>query len=92
MLRCDGCGTAQVSYNSCRSLHFPKCQASAAQRWLQERQADLLPVEYFHVVFTLRSAARSAGIMSPVKMYCKRDMESDAEAATCRRRLLQAVA
>src|SRR3954453_15769972 len=43
----------EVSFNSCRDRHCPKCQASAAHRWLEARQADLLPVEYFHVVFTL---------------------------------------
>jgi hypothetical protein len=53
VLRCSGCGTEQVSYNSCRNRHCPKCQSSAAQRWLDARQADLLPVEYYHVVFTL---------------------------------------
>jgi len=53
VLRCDGCGTDQISYNSCRNRHCPKCQAGAAQRWLQARTADLLPVEYYHVVFTL---------------------------------------
>ncbi len=53
VLRCEGCGTEQVSYNSCRNRHCPKCQASAAQQWLQARQADLLPVAYYHVVFTL---------------------------------------
>ena len=44
---------SQIAYNSCRNRHCPKCQASAAQRWLEARQADLLPVEYYHVVFTL---------------------------------------
>ncbi len=53
VLRCEGCGVDQVAYNSCRNRHCPKCQSSAAQRWLDARQADLLPVEYFHVVFTL---------------------------------------
>ncbi len=53
VLRCGGCGLDQVSYNSCRNRHCPKCQSSAAKRWLDARQADLLPVEYFHVVFTL---------------------------------------
>ncbi|MFP3624471.1 transposase zinc-binding domain-containing protein, partial [Burkholderia sp. SIMBA_051] len=46
-------GRTEVSFNSCRDRHCPKCQASAAHRWLNARQADLLPVEYFHVVFTL---------------------------------------
>jgi len=53
VLRCEGCGTEQIAYNSCRNRHCPKCQGSAALRWLADRQADLLPVQYFHVVFTL---------------------------------------
>lgn len=53
VLRCDTCETLQIAYNSCRNRHCPKCQASAAKRWLEARQADVLPVEYFHVVFTL---------------------------------------
>ena len=44
---------AQIAYNSCRNRHCPKCQASAARRWLEARQVDLLPVDYYHVVFTL---------------------------------------
>ncbi len=52
-LRCDTCDHVEVSYNSCRNRHCPKCQARAAQRWLEARMADLLPVEYYHVVFTL---------------------------------------
>ena len=53
VLRCDACDHEEISYNSCRNWHCPKCQARAAQRWLEARQADLLPVEYYHVVFTL---------------------------------------
>src|SRR6476620_7386664 len=53
VLRCENCAQVQIAYNSCRNRHCPKCQASAARRWLQARQADLLPVEYYHVVFTL---------------------------------------
>jgi len=53
VLRCEGCGTDQVAYNSCRNRHCPKCQSAAARRWLEARQADLLPVAYYHVVFTL---------------------------------------
>ncbi len=52
-LQCDACGHTDIAYNSCRNRHCPKCQASAAKRWLEARQADLLPVEYYHVVFTL---------------------------------------
>jgi hypothetical protein len=53
VLRCEGCQQVEIAYNSCRNRHCPKCQAGAARRWLQARQADLLPVEYYHVVFTL---------------------------------------
>ena len=53
VLRCESCDHQEISYNSCRNRHCPKCQAKAAQRWLDARQADLLPVEYYHVVFTL---------------------------------------
>jgi hypothetical protein len=53
VLRCPDCEHDQVSYNSCRNRHCPKCQARAAKRWLEARQADLLPVDYYHVVFTL---------------------------------------
>ncbi len=53
MLRCPACEHTEIAYNSCRNRHCPKCQGSAARRWLDARQADLLPVEYYHVVFTL---------------------------------------
>jgi len=53
ILRCSACQQPQIAYNSCRNRHCPKCQGGAAQRWLEDRQADLLPVPYFHVVFTL---------------------------------------
>src|SRR6266542_1553855 len=51
--QCDACGWQRVSYNSCRNRHCPKCQSLAKAQWLQARLADLLPVPYFHVVFTL---------------------------------------
>jgi hypothetical protein len=50
---CDDCGHWRIAYNSCRNRHCPKCQGAAARTWLAEREADLLPVGYFHVVFTL---------------------------------------
>jgi hypothetical protein len=53
VLYCPACEHQDIAYNSCRNRHCPKCQASAAKRWLEARQADLLPVEYYHVVFTL---------------------------------------
>ena len=51
--QCDSCGHQRPVYNSCRNRHCPKCQSLARAQWLQDRQAELLPVEYFHVVFTL---------------------------------------
>lgn len=50
---CDNCGHIRISYNSCRNRHCPKCQGLAKERWLMDRRCDLLPVEYFHVVFTV---------------------------------------
>ena len=51
--QCKTCGHKEIAYSSCRDRHCPTCQGSAARAWLEARQADLLPVEYFHVVFTL---------------------------------------
>ena len=53
MYRCDGCGREHPLYNSCRNRHCPTCQGMAANRWSEARAADILPVPYFHVVFTL---------------------------------------
>jgi hypothetical protein len=51
--QCSECGHQQIAYNSCRNRHCPKCQAAARREWMQDRAAELLPVEYFHVVFTI---------------------------------------
>ena len=51
--RCEDCDHTQIAYNSCRNRHCPKCQGAAAPRWLEARQAELLPLAYYHVVFTL---------------------------------------
>ena len=51
--RCEDCGHSRIAYNSCRNRHCPKCQGAAARDWLAAREADLLPVGYFHLVFTL---------------------------------------
>jgi hypothetical protein len=64
-----GCGADQVSYNSCRNRHCPKCQSSAAKRWLEARQADLLPVEYYHVVFTLPAPIADVAYQNKAVMY-----------------------
>jgi hypothetical protein len=69
VLRCDGCGVDQLSYNSCRNRHCPKCQSSAAKRWLDARQADLLPVEYYHVVFTLPAPLADIAYWNKAAIY-----------------------
>jgi len=51
--QCDRCGYSQIAYNSCRNRHCPKCQSISKLRWVEDRKADLLPVPYFHVIFTL---------------------------------------
>jgi len=51
--KCDECGYTQISYNSCRNRHCPKCQALVKERWIEARKAELLSVQYFHVVFTI---------------------------------------
>jgi hypothetical protein len=51
--RCEKCAHTVIAYNSCRNRHCPKCQGAAAKQWLAEREADLLPVPYYHMVFTL---------------------------------------
>lgn len=55
MDKCDECGYTHVSYNSCRNRHCPKCQALSKERWIMAREDELLPITYFHVVFTLPS-------------------------------------
>jgi Putative transposase/Transposase zinc-binding domain len=68
-LRCSSCAQPQIAYNSCRNRHCPKCQGSAAQRWLQERCADLLPVDYYHVVFTLPAPLSALAYTNKELMY-----------------------
>jgi hypothetical protein len=68
-LRCDACDHQEISYNSCRNRHCPKCQARAAQHWLEARQADLLPVEYYHVVFTLPEPISALAYTNKAAIY-----------------------
>jgi len=69
VLRCERCQHNQIAYNSCRNRHCPKCQSSAAQRWLDARQADLLPVEYYHVVFTVPAPIRLLAYQNSAVVY-----------------------
>ena len=68
-LRCSACAQPQIAYNSCRNRHCPKCQSSAAQRWLDARQADLLPVDYYHVVFTLPASISAIAYTNKEVVY-----------------------
>ena len=69
--RCENenCGYTRIAYNSCRNRHCPKCQAAAAKQWLAERQAELLPVPYFHVVFTLPAAIADIAYQNKAVIY-----------------------
>ncbi len=66
---CTVCGATRISYNSCRNRHCPKCQTLAKERWLAARRADLLPIEYFHVVFTLPHALNPLAQGNPRLIY-----------------------
>ncbi len=67
--QCDRCGHRVILYNSCRNRHCPKCQASARAKWLAQRQAELLPVPYFHVVFTLPQELAHLAVQNPKQIY-----------------------
>ena len=69
--RCENenCGYTRIAYNSCRNRHCNKCQAAAAKQWLAERQAELLPVPYFHVVFTLPAAIADLAYQNKAVIY-----------------------
>ena len=67
--RCEDCDHLQVAYNSCRNRHCPKCQGAAAQRWLEARQAELPPLAYYHVVFTLPAAIGDIAFHNKAVVY-----------------------
>ena len=66
---CDSCGHLRISYNSCRNRHCPKCQVTNKERWIMARQQQLLPVSYFHVVFTLPQELNTWCMHYPKAMY-----------------------
>ena len=67
--QCNRCGHQQIAYNSCRNRHCPKCQAAARSEWMQERAAELLPVEYFHIVFTIPEQLRPLAVQNKRVIY-----------------------
>jgi len=69
VLRCEACEQVQIAYNSCRNRHCPTCQGAAARRWLAARVADLLPVDYYHVVFTLPAPISEIAFYNKALIY-----------------------
>jgi hypothetical protein len=67
--RGEDCAHERIAYNSCRNRHCPKCQAAAARQWLEDRQAELLPVPYYHVVFTLPAAIGAVAFQNKAAVY-----------------------
>jgi Putative transposase/Transposase zinc-binding domain len=67
--RCEDCAHSQIAYNSCRNRHCPKCQGAAAHDWLAARAAELLPVPYYHVVFTLPAAISAIAYQNKAEIY-----------------------
>jgi hypothetical protein len=66
---CEDCGHSRIAYNSCRNRHCPKCQGAAARDWLAAREADLLPVDYFHLVFTLPAEIGAIAYQNKAVVY-----------------------
>ena len=66
---CEACGVLRISYNSCRNRHCPKCQSLAKATWLEARRAELLPVEYFHVVFTVPQKVAALSLQNQRTVY-----------------------
>jgi hypothetical protein len=67
--RCEKCSHTVIAYNSCRNRHCPKCQGAAAREWLAEREAELLPVPYYHVVFTLPARIADIAYQNKAVIY-----------------------
>lgn len=67
--RCEDCAHTIIAYNSCRNRHCPKCQGAAARTWMEDRQAELLPVSYFHIVFTLPAAIADIAYTNKAVIY-----------------------
>jgi Transposase zinc-binding domain len=65
----DKCGHTQIAYNSCRNRHCPKCQGAAAREWLAAREAELLPVPYFHIVFSLPAQIADIAYQNKAAIY-----------------------
>jgi len=69
VLKCDSCNYMEISYNSCRNRHCPKCQSLAKARWIENRMVDILPVQYFHIVFTFSSVLYHIALQNKRVVY-----------------------
>ena len=69
VMRCSDCDHPTIAYNSCRNRHCPRCQGAAAKDWLADRQADLLPVSYYHLVFTLPAPIATMAFQNKAEVY-----------------------
>ena len=69
VMACGDCDHAAIAYNSCRNRHCPRCQGAAAKDWLADRQADLLPVPYYHLVFTLPAPIAAIAYQNKAEVY-----------------------
>src|SRR4029077_2071191 len=67
--RCEACDHTRIAYNSCRNRHCPKCQGAAAKAWLADREGELLPVAYYHVVFTLPAPIADIAYQNKAEIY-----------------------
>ena len=67
--QCNGCGGLRIAYNSCRNRHCPKCQGLARAQWLADQQSELLPVPYFHVVFTVPAPIAEIALHNKAVVY-----------------------
>jgi hypothetical protein len=82
VLRCKDCSHTQIAYNSCRNRHCPKCQGAAAKEWLAAREAELLPVPYYHVVFTLPAQIADIAYQNKAAVICDLLFTTSAETMT----------
>ena len=67
--RCENCGHQRISYNSCRNRHCPKCQFLSKEQWIRDRTAEVLPIQYFHVVFTVADSLALLMYRNQKKLY-----------------------
>ena len=84
--QCTRCGHQAISYNSCRNRHCPRCQGNARSQWLAKRRAELLPVSYFHIVFTLPHELSALALQNKRLLYDLLFRSQRSDAARTRRR------